>query len=99
MAGLLQITAAGLYCAAGDFYVDPWQPVGRAVITHAHADHARPGSEQYLTADVGVNLLKERLGPDTMVEGLPYGDTLTINNVRLFTVARRSHPGFCASTP
>ncbi|HAB04861.1 MAG TPA: DNA ligase-associated DEXH box helicase, partial [Alcanivorax sp.] len=34
----------GLYCAAGDFYVDPWRPVPRAVITHAHADHARSGS-------------------------------------------------------
>ena len=33
----------GLYCPPGDFYIDPWRPVDRAVITHAHADHARRG--------------------------------------------------------
>ncbi|HEY0673735.1 MAG TPA: hypothetical protein VGD27_15765 [Longimicrobiales bacterium] len=39
---MLPQTERGLYCAAGDFYVDPWQPVDRAVITHAHGDHAEP---------------------------------------------------------
>ena len=47
---LLEITDAGIYCRRGDFYIDPWQAVDRAVITHAHADHARPGSRRYLAA-------------------------------------------------
>ena len=38
----------GLYCPPGDFYIDPWRPVERAVITHAHSDHARMGSARYL---------------------------------------------------
>src|ERR1039457_4087352 len=45
---ILELTDNGLYCAGGDFYVDPWRPVDRAVITHAHSDHACPGSRAYL---------------------------------------------------
>src|SRR5262249_10539026 len=44
MADLLTMTPQGLYCARGGFHVDPWAPVPRAVLTHAHADHAREGS-------------------------------------------------------
>ena len=51
---LLSLTDLGLYCAAGDFFVDPWQPVARAVITHAHADHARPGSAAYLLSLIHI---------------------------------------------
>lgn len=40
----------GLYCPPGDFYIDPWRPVERAVITHGHGDHARTGNGHYLTA-------------------------------------------------
>ena len=43
----------GLYCPPGDFYIDPWRPVARAVITHAHADHARIGHGHYLAAQPG----------------------------------------------
>ena len=50
---LLTVTSDGLYCAAGDFHVDPWRPVKRAVVTHAHSDHARPGHGAYLTAAPG----------------------------------------------
>ncbi|MEC8737794.1 MAG: DNA ligase-associated DEXH box helicase, partial [Planctomycetota bacterium] len=53
MTDLLKITPNGLYCAAGNFYIDPWRPVSHAVITHAHADHARPGSDRYLCAAPG----------------------------------------------
>ena len=53
----------GLYCPAGDFYIDPWRPVERAVITHAHADHARPGHAHYLAhRAVGEGVLRARLG-------------------------------------
>ncbi|NNE68830.1 MAG: DNA ligase-associated DEXH box helicase, partial [Rhodothermales bacterium] len=59
-ADLLSITPEGLYCAAGDFHVDPWRPVPRAIITHAHSDHARPGSQAYLTASDGTALVEAR---------------------------------------
>jgi putative mRNA 3-end processing factor len=70
---LIEATDYGLYCAAGDFYIDPWRPVRRAVITHAHADHARPGSAHYYTAPSGIPLLKKRLGADTPIEPLHWG--------------------------
>ena len=56
----------GLYCPAGDFFIDPWNPVTRAVITHSHSDHARPGSGTYLTASPGEKVLRYRLGSDGM---------------------------------
>ena len=68
---LLTHTDHGLYCAAGDFFVDPWQPVARAVITHAHGDHARPGSAAYLCAAPGVGILRLRMGSDAAIETLP----------------------------
>ena len=49
-ADLLTFTDRGIYCPGGDFYIDPWRPVARALITHGHADHARPGQDQ--TMDV-----------------------------------------------
>jgi putative mRNA 3-end processing factor len=64
----------GLYCPAGDFYVDPWAPVARAVITHAHADHACPGSGSYLTTREGAALLRERIGPEGTIEAVDYGE-------------------------
>jgi putative mRNA 3-end processing factor len=62
MPQLIELKASGLYCAAGDFYIDPWQPVARALITHAHGDHARAGSEKYFCATPGRNVLLHRIG-------------------------------------
>jgi putative mRNA 3-end processing factor len=78
---LITLTAAGLYCPRGDFYIDPWQPVARAVITHAHADHARWGSQAYLTTTEGVGVLRARVGPDAVIRGLTYGERLRIGDV------------------
>jgi putative mRNA 3-end processing factor len=75
-------TAAGLYCEAGGFHVDPWLPVERAVITHAHSDHARPGSSAYLCAEPGRTLLQRRL-PDASIEAVPYRHPLTLGSVRV----------------
>jgi len=75
MSDLVVVKKEGLYCVPGDFYIDPWRPVPRAVITHAHADHARVGHGQYLTAAPGVNVLRARLG-DIAVQGLAYGETI-----------------------
>jgi putative mRNA 3-end processing factor len=69
---MLSETADGLYCAAGGFHIDPWHSVERAVITHAHGDHARPGSTAYLCAEPCVPLLARRLaaaGESTAVDG------------------------------
>ncbi|HEV8238349.1 MAG TPA: ligase-associated DNA damage response exonuclease [Thermoanaerobaculia bacterium] len=71
---LLEVTRQGLYCAAGDFHVDPWAPVPRAVITHGHADHARRGSAAYLAAPSALSVLRVRLGPEAILEGLPWGE-------------------------
>lgn len=80
---LITLTERGLYCAAGDFYIDPWQPVARAVITHAHADHARRGSNAYLTTEEGKGVLRTRMGPDPVIESLAYGEMIAINGVHV----------------
>ncbi|HEV2447363.1 MAG TPA: ligase-associated DNA damage response exonuclease [Candidatus Sulfopaludibacter sp.] len=80
---LLEARDAGLYCPAGDFYIDPCVPVDRAVITHAHSDHAVAGSRSYLTASPGVALLLARVGSDAAIQSLPYGEPLRIGDVTL----------------
>ncbi len=80
---LLTVTDRGLYCASGDFYVDPWRPVDFAVITHAHSDHARPGSRHYLTSAPGRGVLQERLGPDSKIETAAYGERIIRNGVTI----------------
>jgi putative mRNA 3-end processing factor len=75
---MLEMREAGLYCAAGDFYIDPSLPVPRAIITHAHSDHACPGSAAYLTARAGMALARERLGAEAAVEGLEYGERIEL---------------------
>ncbi|MEL6169328.1 MAG: ligase-associated DNA damage response exonuclease [Pseudomonadota bacterium] len=74
---VLITTNSGLYCAAGDFYVDPWRPVDRALITHGHADHARPGHARYLATRAAGPVMRHRLGEITL-EGIGYGETRRI---------------------
>ncbi len=78
---LLEHTSRGLYCAAGDFYIDPWRPVARAVITHAHSDHARPGHDAYLATPQALGVLKTRLGAAATIDTLDYGTQRQINGV------------------
>lgn len=80
---LLTLTSHGLYCAAGDFFVDPWKPVPRAVITHAHSDHARRGCERYLASREGERVLRTRLGPGVTIDALPYGQAIGAHGVRI----------------
>ncbi|HEY9679702.1 MAG TPA: ligase-associated DNA damage response exonuclease [Drouetiella sp.] len=80
---LVKLTDAGLYCEAGDFYIDPWRPVGRAIITHAHSDHARPGNTHYLAAEPGIKLLETRLEPGSSIQTVPYGEQLTVKGVKV----------------
>lgn len=79
---LLTFTDKGIWCAAGDFYIDPWQPVKRAVITHAHSDHARPGSESYLCHYLTKPLLEFRL-PGSVCQGIDWNEPVLLNGVRV----------------
>ena len=72
----------GLYCPPGDFYIDPWQPVDRAVITHAHADHSRRGHGHYLAAAPAEGVLRTRLGEITL-QTLAYGESIDHFGVRV----------------
>jgi putative mRNA 3-end processing factor len=80
---LLTETSSGLWCAAGRFHIDPWEPVERAVITHAHGDHARPGSASYLCAAPCEPLLRRRFGAECTIESISYGHELTVGDVRI----------------
>lgn len=80
---LLEMTESGLYCAAGEFYVDPWKAVDQALTTHAHSDHARAGSRSYLCAADGVGVLRQRLGGSANIAGLAYGQALELRGVRV----------------
>jgi putative mRNA 3-end processing factor len=80
---LIRETLEGLYCEAGDFHVDPWLPVSNAVITHAHADHARPGSSEYLCSQDGLAILQKRLGDEAVIHTLPYGEQLSRHGVKV----------------
>lgn len=62
MVSLIQFTDKGLYCTAGNFYIDPWKPVDKAIITHAHSDHAFGGSKKYLCHSLTKPILQLRLG-------------------------------------
>lgn len=73
----------GLYCPAGDFYIDPMQPVPRAVVTHAHGDHARSGSGLYHVARAGGGLMRERLGATSDIREYAYGERFTLGETVL----------------
>jgi putative mRNA 3-end processing factor len=68
---------------AGDFYIDPWRPVDRAVITHGHSDHARPGHAHYLAHTLSEGTLRQRLGANIALQTLDYGEVVEHHGVRL----------------
>jgi putative mRNA 3-end processing factor len=79
---LIEFTDCGLFCRAGDFYIDPWKPVNKAVITHAHSDHARWGSNFYLCHHLTKPIIQLRLGT-TDVQSIGWNETIYINGVRI----------------
>ncbi len=81
---LLQLTEAGIYCVPGGFYIDPWRAVPRAVLTHAHADHARSGSDRYLVCEQGAPLFRARLGADASIETARYGERVQLGEVTVW---------------
>ncbi len=80
---LLVESPAGLFCPSGSFHLDPVLPVPRAVITHAHADHARPGSGSYLCTEGSLPLLRRRLGEGAPLQPLACGERLRVGEVNL----------------
>lgn len=81
--GLITLTKKGLYCEQGDFFIDPWLPVERAIVTHAHADHTYRGNQKYLVPKEGERLSRIRIGYDAQIETSPYGETVNINGVKI----------------
>jgi len=79
----IRTTSAGLYCEAGDFYIDPVRPVPRAVITHGHGDHARSGNERVLATPGTIAIMRERYGEAAggALQPLAYGETVTTGDV------------------
>jgi putative mRNA 3-end processing factor len=82
-ADLVRVEKQGLYCEAGDFFIDPWMPVERAVITHTHSDHARTGSRQYYASRKSVPLMHHRLGPEIRVQAYDYGESFSLGETTL----------------
>ena len=80
---LIDVTPQGLYCAAGRFHIDPWLPVPRAVVTHAHGDHLRAGCDAYLCAEPARALVQRRLPEGATVESIRYGDPVVGSGVRV----------------
>lgn len=79
---LITFTDKGLYVPQADVYIDPWKPVTKALITHGHADHSRPGMKHYVASSSAVPVIKHRLGSHIDIVGLPYGELLSVNGVK-----------------
>lgn len=82
MSNLISFTDKGLYCAGGDFYIDPWKPVDKAVITHGHSDHAHFGHKHYLCHVFTKPILQLRLGKNNY-QALEWNEPIYINGVRV----------------
>src|SRR5450432_321990 len=82
MTNLISFTDKGLYCQKGDFYIDPWKPVERAVITHGHSDHAYFGHTYYLCHTHTKPILQLRLGENNY-QTLNWSEAININNVQV----------------
>jgi putative mRNA 3-end processing factor len=81
---MLQVTDRGLWCEAADLHIDPWRPVDRAVVTHAHGDHLTWGCGRYLAAAPGALVTRARLGQHAdRLETVAYGESRIINGVRI----------------
>ncbi|MGL5081736.1 MAG: ligase-associated DNA damage response exonuclease [Microcoleaceae cyanobacterium] len=77
---LISVLPEGLYCQAGEFYIDPWKPVELALITHAHSDHARYGCQKYIATAISSGILQKRLGDGIDLQGVQYGEKVKVGN-------------------
>ncbi|HEX6332933.1 MAG TPA: ligase-associated DNA damage response exonuclease, partial [Flavisolibacter sp.] len=79
---LIEFTDKGLFCREGGFYIDPWKPVDKALITHAHSDHARWGSKFYLCHHDSRPILEYRLGHG-QYQSIGWNETIYLNGIRI----------------
>lgn len=82
MRSLLEVNDIGLYCPQADVYIDPWRRAERALITHAHSDHARQGHGLYMAHKHSEGILKHRLG-NIRLENVEYGQKIYMNSVEV----------------
>jgi putative mRNA 3-end processing factor len=84
----LRVTPGGLYCEPGDFFIDPTRPVHRAVVTHGHGDHARPGNRHVLATSGTIAIMQTRYGVDAggSLQAVGYGEAVMINGVSVTLV-------------
>jgi putative mRNA 3-end processing factor len=82
---ILKPTPAGLYCEPGGFHIDPTRPVDKAVITHGHSDHARPGHGSVLATQETLDLMGLRYGNGfaRTVQAVSYGERLSIGGAKV----------------
>jgi len=79
---LIEFSDKGLCCLAGNFYIDPWKPVDKAIITHGHSDHARWGSKFYLCHHDSKPILQQRLG-NNQYQSIGWNEPIYLNGVRV----------------
>jgi putative mRNA 3-end processing factor len=81
----LRMTPAGLYCEPGGFHIDPARPAARAIVTHGHSDHARPGNARVLATPETLAIMRQRYNAEAggALQALPYGENLSIGDVTL----------------
>lgn len=79
---VLEFKPQGIYCPAGDFFIDPWKPVDRALITHGHADHSRWGMKHYLATEAATPVIKHRLG-EIAIDSIKYGEQRQIGDAKV----------------
>lgn len=80
---LVSVTLRGLYCPRGDFYIDPYEDVETALVTHAHSDHARAGSKNYHITEQSLAIIERRLGADGVYNTHAYGEVFTLGDVKV----------------
>src|SRR5437764_11539274 len=82
---ILTPTPSGIWCARASFHIDPTRPVERALITHAHSDHARPGHGAVLATRETIELMQLRFGPGFAgtAQAIRYGETIELGGVRI----------------
>jgi putative mRNA 3-end processing factor len=82
MGNLISFTDKGLYCEKGNFYIDPWKPVDKAIITHGHSDHAHFGNKYYLCHTFTKPILQLRLGENNY-ETIGWDEPIFINGIKV----------------
>ncbi len=80
---MITFDKCGIYCAQAGVYIDPWKPVDKAIITHAHSDHARWGMKAYMAHRLAVPVMRYRLGADINVQAMEYNEPVVINGVTI----------------